>query len=305
MDGMRAIWLIVVGLGVAACDGPPLETVPVGSPGWADGTRWALRNQVDVLFVLDSSYGMQPKLVEVRRRFPELVTLLSQVAQSWRPLDLQIGVVTSDYGAGATGAPGCMPSPGGQQGRLQGIGAVADATCRRPVGANFIKYVFEADGAGASNLPPGQDLITTFQCMASVGDGGCGFAQTLEAARAALVKAGQTDPPDPDNAGFLREEALLLVVFVTDGDDGSAPPDTDVFDPDLVARYGYEDRYSRQTRFGVVCGAVPALPPDGDSNGPLAGCRVPRPTPAARDPGSCTTSRATSTSSRSRGAREA
>ena len=32
-------------------------------------------------------------------------------------------LITSDYGAGATGAPGCQPSPGGQRGQLQAIGA--------------------------------------------------------------------------------------------------------------------------------------------------------------------------------------
>src|SRR5205085_11472488 len=106
----------------------------------------------------------------------------------------------------------------------------------------------------------------TFTCMASVGAGGCGFEHQLEAVYAALHNNL------PENAGFLRDDAVLVVVFLTNEDDASAPPDTDVFDKNLVALYGPEDSYHRQTRFAVMCGDPPASPPDGDSGGPLAGC---------------------------------
>jgi len=52
--------------------------------------------------------------------------------------------------------------------------------------------------------------------MARVGDGGCGYEQPFKVARLAL-SGGM-----PGSAGFLRDEALLLVVFVTDEDDCSA-----------------------------------------------------------------------------------
>src|SRR5207302_1952043 len=78
------------------------------------------------------------------------------LAQNGTFADLHVGVVTSDYGAGATGAPGCSPSPGGQQGRMQARGAKAATNCKTPVGANYVSYKFAANGApGQNNLPIG------------------------------------------------------------------------------------------------------------------------------------------------------
>jgi hypothetical protein len=59
-------------------------------------------------------------------------------------------------------------------------------------------------------------------------------------------------------------------MYVTDEDDCSAPPDTDLFNKD--APYGMEASY-RCTNYGIVCGNPPQLAPYGDSGGPLMGCR--------------------------------
>src|SRR5262249_17054929 len=131
--------------------------------------------------------------------------------------------------------------------------------------------------SGVTNLPPGQDLAATFACMASVGDKGCGFEQPLEAAYRALH-----DPP-PENAGFLRSEAILAVIYVTDEDDCSAPPDSTLFDPARVDTYGALLSY-RCTQFGVQCGNPPAPPPYGSSEGPLTGCAA-APNPDGAGPG--------------------
>ena len=91
--------------------------------------------------------------------------------------------------------------------------------------------------------------------MASVGAAGCGFEHQLESVYAALHNT-------TENAGFLRDDALLAVVFLTNEDDGSAPPTATIFDPDpaKVAMYGSLDTY-RQTRFGIACGTPPMLTP--------------------------------------------
>src|SRR5581483_12101465 len=62
-----------------------------------------------------------------------------------------------------------------------------------------------------------------FQCNVALYVGGCGLEQQLEAVDRALVthdaseRAGNTDP----NAGFLRSNALLAIVLLTDEEDGS------------------------------------------------------------------------------------
>jgi len=240
------------------------------------------RNKIDVLFMVDNSNSMSAMQTELKNRFNQFLQPFTDLASVGVYADLHLGVVTSDYGAGATGAPGCDLSPGGQKGKLQAVGKYADASCLPPVGANYAAYVFAANGAGANNLPSGQSLLQTFTCMASVGSNGCGFEHQLESVYAALHNGLV------ENQGFLPDDAMLAVVFVTNEDDSSAPPTTDMFDRSLTNEYGFEDSY-RQTRFGVICcppgmsSCTPdqrQLTPYGDSMGPLAQCQ-PAPNPSA------------------------
>jgi hypothetical protein len=285
-----------------SCVSPPLSSPP---PGTMQETRVRIvenaKNKVDVLFMVDNSNSMEAMAQELRNRFGQFFQVFQDLADPSKTggnptyADLNIGVVTSDYGAGATGAPGCTSSPGGDFGRLQAIGKFAPQTCQKPLqdkntggGTNYIHYNFDpkADPTTASNLPPGQNLIQTFTCMATVGSQGCGFEHQLESVYAALHNNL------PDNTGFLRPDALLTVVFVTNEDDSSSPPDTDIFDKNKVAMYGYESSY-RQTRFGVdccpagmrSCSEAQKVPtPYADSTGPLAGCEA-APNPDGSGPG--------------------
>jgi hypothetical protein len=221
--------------------------------------------KVDLLVMVDNSNGVGAKSAQLVNEFGELLQPLMAAG-----VDLHLAVVTSDYGAGATGAPGCQPSPGGQLGKMQALGVNAPNTCKAPVGANYLEYDF---AGGANNLPQGQDPLGTFTCMASVGSSGCGYEHPLESVYAALQNNL------PENAGFVRADAVLAVLFLTDEDDESAPTTTMLFDKNQTAMYGYEDSY-RATRFGVECGQPLMLPPYGDSMGPLSGC-----VPATDPPG--------------------
>ena len=229
--------------------------------------------KADVLFMIDNSGSMDAMQEELRSRFPLFLKVFHDLAQKGTLVDLHIGVVTSDYGAG-TSMGQCSPSPGGQRGKLQALGGYAKAGCKPPVGANFIQYAFADVGDGPNNLPPGQSLDETFTCMASIGAHGCGYEHQLESVRAALQ-----DPID-ENVGFLRDDALLVVLFLTNEDDCSAPPDTDLFDA-AVQRYGQSYSF-RCSRYGVLCDGQ--QPPYGDSGGALQSC-VPAPNPGDKGPG--------------------
>src|SRR5437763_1643988 len=113
----------------------------------------------------------------------------------------------------------------------------------------------------------GRQPLAAFSCMASVGATGCGFEHQLEAVYAALHNNLT------ENKGFLRDDAILAVVFVTNEDDASAPPNSEVFDRNQVAKYGFLSTY-RQTRYGVQCPQMNGthLTPYGDSGGPMTGC---------------------------------
>jgi hypothetical protein len=111
----------------------------------------------------------------------------------------------------------------------------------------------------------GQDLPTTFDCVSSTGAGGCGYDHDLEAVHLAL--SGNV----PENAGFLRPDSLLVVFFVADEDDCSAPADTDLFSQSVmdygVGAFGGKFRCVDK---GVACNGQ--LVADAASNGPLANC---------------------------------
>ncbi len=225
-------------------------------------------NKVDVLFLIDNSSSMTAMQTQLQARFASFFQVFTDLAASGIYADLHIGVVTSDYGAGTTTQPGpggCQASPGGQKGLLQPLGSAAPATCARPVGVNFIQYVVApGGGVASSNLPAGQDVNATFSCMANVGAVGCGFEHQLESVYAALHN-------NVENAGFLRDDAILAVVFLTNEDDGSAPPTTDLFDSTKSALYGAYTTY-RQTEYGVACGKPLMLTPYA-SSGPLTECQ--------------------------------
>ena len=223
--------LVALPLFCASCNAPPPEPA-----GCSHEIRWYVpqnaTSTIDLLFVVDDSSGMGPAQARMKAGLPILLDALAHEVN--RFVDLHIGVITTDMGAGATGAPGCAVAPGPRGGRFQRRGAAAAPGCQPPVGRDFIEYQFWENHHGPNNLPPGQDLQTTLACMLSVGESGCAFPQPIAAARAALA--------DRD---FLREESDLVLVFLTNHDDGSAPLDTDLFDATKTARVTVAGRHGR------------------------------------------------------------
>src|SRR4029077_6401719 len=74
--------------------------------------------------------------------------------------------------------------------------------------------------------------------------------------------------PPAENHDFLRPDALLVVVFVTDEDDCSADPNTDLFDPSKVSQYGALLSY-RCTNYSIACASPTMMMPYADSGGNL------------------------------------
>ena len=162
---------------------------------------------LDVLFIVDDSNSMAPEQQALTAAFPTFVNAL-EAAVGYRP-DLHLGVVTTSIAItqfpGSTdcreiGFDGALqPGPGGTS-CLQGSDA-------------FLRDV-AVPGAGR-NVNYAGTLDAAFACMASVGTAGCGFEQPLEVLRRAL------DGSVARNAGFLRPDAALAVIILSDEDDCS------------------------------------------------------------------------------------
>ena len=227
-------------LALVGCISPPVEAPSTKVEQQTDvSTDQNVKDQVDLLFMVDDSPSMSAKQALLKARFPDLIKVLDDFAAAGHPADYHIGVVTSDLGA--TGFSGCSKSKGA---KLQAIGAAADPGCKAPTGASYIQYNQKTN---TNNLPAGQDLPTTFQCMASVGKEGCGLEHQLEATYRAL------HDNIPENSGFLRTGAILAVVYLTDEDDCSNDnPNSDIFSSPPTGPYGNLDSF-RCTRFSILC----------------------------------------------------
>jgi hypothetical protein len=197
-------------------------------------------------------------------------------------------------GTGGFATPSCVPPTFGDDGALSREGNTDIMGCLATYPSSFLTYDPSApDGAFAEDVT----------CIATMGVGGCGWEQPLEAALKAITPStqepvgafdgtffmGTVGHGDGVNAGFLRPDSVLAVVIVTDEEDCSvADPrlfddsSDDVYPGDLdlrcllhderaVHRIGrYVDGLLAQRRspelfvFGVI-GGVPteAAPPPG------------------------------------------
>jgi hypothetical protein len=156
--------------------------------------------------------------------------------------NLHVGVVSSNVRVGGFIITGCDGE--GDDGILQNE---PRAACTAPNGF-FIEDVLAPDGQTRIKNYTGT-LEETFSCIAELGTDGCGFEQHLESVKRALDSAAT-----PQNQGFLRPDAALLIIIVADEDDCSAsnPMVFDPMDMTLSSPLGPLTSF-RCTEFGVRC----------------------------------------------------
>ncbi len=205
-----------------------------------------LSGKVDVLFVIDDSVSMTNAQHTVADRGLEVLGSLRD--EDGHLLDIHVATVSTSVSStmGDTEVDGCTNLANGLFG---------GSSCSE-VDGNFMQLSENEAGEIVANVTGTPE--DAFGCMVQFGTEGCGFEQPLEAMYLAL------DGTHNENSGFLREDATLAVIFVTDEDDCSAS------DPEL---FGYaEDVLGPLSSFrcfeqAVVCDA-PLAP------GPLSGCTI-------------------------------
>jgi hypothetical protein len=205
------------------------------------------------------------------------------------PPSLHVAVVSSDMGAPGDATSSVMCTKFGNEGKFQSAPqsnsllnppvVCTDTTIATPPGAPDSKNTFISDADMMPNFT-NPDISKVFQCIALLGDKGCGFENQLGSIDRALgaenLQPGQTPNPPSTNVGFLRPEAYLGIVILTNEDDCSAPPSTQLYslnggDQDLANPLGPLANY-RCNQFGHICtdpvtGAVgqPPLKPPTDA----------------------------------------
>jgi hypothetical protein len=169
---------------------------------------------LDLLFMVDNSLSMKPKQDKMKAQFPKLIEALRDPRDQTLP-DLRIAIVDSDLGAG--NSTQCKSGGAyGDMGQFQMRGA---ADCHANADAKWLEYT----KGQAINFTG--DVSTVFGCLAgNVGVNGCGFEHQLAALEWAFYLGNNKSQLD-----FLRPEAYLGIVLLTDEDDCSAPQETRMF----------------------------------------------------------------------------
>jgi hypothetical protein len=182
----------------------------------------------DLLFVIDNSSSM----VANQRMLARDIELLF-AALGGRGVSLHVGVVSTDLGTPGSTVPSCANSDLGDDGLLNPVRNGLALRAHQPWTTDRDHVRPARCAANDPNQYPGfltfdaganpLELRDDFVCNAFLSNGGCGLEQQLESAYRALVvhnpraQPGNRDP----NAGFVRADAVLGILMLTDEDDGS------------------------------------------------------------------------------------
>ena len=210
-----------------------------------------VNKDVDILFVIDNSGSMGEEQANLGANFPVFIEKLEEETVD---ANYRIGVTTTD-----NDNPWCGTSTpeGGKlvlsscMTRLNDFlfGAnvdvrdlACDDICNLDAAAlEILPSTTDSDEMniprpwlenieGKKNIPEGTEMAEAFACFGPQGVNGCGFESQLESMYLALVRA---QSKDEESFGFLRDSAILAVVFVTDEADCSYNKDwSEIFDQD-------------------------------------------------------------------------
>jgi hypothetical protein len=183
----------------AADDGeaPVFDLPPGGGEGDDPTPQDDACTKVDLLFVIDNSESMSGEQANLVASFPGFIDAMQQTLGDTD--SYHIGVTTTDANGG--NSPGC-----------QGDGTLVTATSGTNASNQACGPYLE--GAYMTDL---DDLDASFPCAAQVGTGGIPFERPMDTLRAAIGPSHQG--AGGCNEGFIRDDALLVAVIITDEED--------------------------------------------------------------------------------------
>jgi len=215
-------------IALVGCIDRHVQEVSPTEPG-AEIKAIPLEADLDLLFVIDNSASTADKQVTFQNNFANFIAALDQFPTG-RP-SLHIAVVNTTVDIGVAGFGGC-PSPDPNDNGLFQVGSNCGVAGR---------FLIDEPTPTGRMTNYGGTLASTFTCMASVGDRGCGFEAPLEAMKRAL------DGSRAENAGFRRNGAELAIVFLTDEDDAS------IADSTVFTLPGSNDDFRVQPLYAYAC----------------------------------------------------
>lgn len=223
---------------LGACKDPVLDGVELDPQGDDGGESIVLtiNHDVDILFVVDDTSTMDAEQTKLAAAMAALVEVLErpEVEANYR-----IAFTTTDAGNPACGGPN--PDAGALRvdscrSRLEafGDGQACTSSCPEEWADFETTPTALADAdvprsrpwiestVGRTNLPAGLSTTQALQCASPQGQSGCEFESPLAAMWDAIERTSLADDPA---YGFVRANAVLSVVHVTDGTECSVNSD--------------------------------------------------------------------------------
>ncbi len=182
-------WVVALLVGGCSDNVKTRQTLPPGER--MDIFDQVTVGKVDILWVIDNSGSTADKQANLARNFHAFFDYLTQAK-----VDYHLAVTTTDV---QTDAP-CGTPPN-------------TAPCSKG-------QLYAAPGEPTVITPATPDPVAAFQKNVAVGTSGSGNEEGLEGARLALLLKP---------AGFLRSDAYLYLIFVSDDDDHSDPGEPKYF----------------------------------------------------------------------------
>jgi hypothetical protein len=211
-----------------------------------DQLQLTVNKDVDILFVIDNSGSMGEEQAILAQNFGAFIEVLEaeDVEANYR-----IGVTTTDNSN--TWCPGTGPEAGklvlsSCKSRINDFLFNNGTVDVRDLACNDICTLTDAELAitptatdfeatpearpwlenieGKKNIPDATSTVDAFRCFGPQGINGCGFESQLESMYLSLKRAENSNE---DEYGFLRAQAILAIVFVTDEVDCSYNKDHD------------------------------------------------------------------------------
>jgi len=205
-----------------------------------EGIQIEVNKDVDILFVVDNSGSMGEEQANLSENFGRFVSVLEadDVKANYR-----LGITTTDdsnywcKGAGVSDAESGQFVLSSCRSRLGDFYFSGDDTNAETACTDFCEHEsieiqptttdddpnpsvrpWLENIEGATNLPDGVTTTQALQCFGPQGINGCGFESHLESMWKALRLARMSGQ---NQSGFLRDNAILSIVFVTDEADCS------------------------------------------------------------------------------------
>lgn len=250
-------WILAlpaIPLALWACTSHPLEK-PDPLPEQQTDQYYEVNpiRDIDILFMIDNSPSMGDKQNLLAMNTPAFMNVLKNIPGGLP--NVHVGVVSSDLGAGPTFINGNQCRPGGDRGIFYGAAKRPNCGLTDPKASYIVSL-----NQGTQNNFMG-DISTVFACLAKLGEDGCGQEHQLQA-----VRVGLYENVTPENKGFLRPNAYLGIILLTDEDDCSADPMTNIF---MGNTPGFTSSW-RCAWYGHQCGGK--LLPFGEFSAPYDSC---------------------------------